>query len=152
MEEHSHLYVECKNVGCRQPIWLHRSSPLGTYSGLPETPEDALSKIWTCPECVHAFDYTRQDHRRRSFPQPDPYQLGQLIVGTVEFSCATEKCGVLVQIHKPMAIETTHTRWRETANATAWTIDAHCPNGHPVTIVPNDYQTDIRGWPGLPYL
>jgi hypothetical protein len=121
MEQYDHLYVECKNEECRQPIWLHRSSPLGTSSGPPETPADALPKIWLCPACGHAFDYSKSEHRHSSFPHPDPYQQGRLIVGTVEFYCEAERCGVLVQIHKPMDAETAHERWHETANATART-------------------------------
>ena len=146
MEQYIHYFVKCKNdPGCGQPIWLPSSIPLGTCIAPRGMPTDEIPRIFVCPACDHAFDYTPAEYRHELRPQPDQYQQGLLFRGTIEFSCEAESCGVRTRIRRPVDVEEVNgSLWHE--NAETWTIDALCPEQHRVTQIPLDYEHYLEGW------
>jgi hypothetical protein len=131
-------YLECRNVDCGQPIPLPLSNLLETPAALLESPQGIEREILVCPRCALASSYTSLDVRRLGVPGIPARGLEAApIVAVIEFPCASTNCDSRVAVLIP-----THLATNEALRAFAAKIrfsGALCPNGHPVSALPEDY-------------
>lgn len=131
-------YLECKNVGCRQPIWLPRSSQLDRPLS-PLDSDDPLAEIYVCPACGHAYEYRALSvHWMNQFHTAAPKNLWGLSADAIALQCDQSNCGVLVLLRKTTD-ERCPNAEKLLKDAESWTlVDVHCSNGHRVNRIPPD--------------
>jgi hypothetical protein len=144
-----HPYLECKNGGCRRPIWLPHTSRLDKAPHQPLTPTDSYFESYVCPVCVHVYDYSPQDILYDQLHSEAQARIVGLHASILEFRCGVNNCGLRTLIHRPTMERLEPAKLvRESG---AWVLaGVHCQNGHQIETLPpepnryaNIYATDF---------
>jgi hypothetical protein len=122
----------CKN--CSHPMPLQPPTHLGISSDQRYWPSDGASRIFLCPECKHAYEYTAQDLRDLPFETMVRSRgCKPRSVVCVELPCGVGGCEAQLRIHTLVAFDA---GLHEAATKEIQRAFAHqilCSWGHPVS-------------------
>jgi|SRR5947209_4660399 len=134
---YEHPFLECKHEGCGLPMRLPQSSRLNTFPSPLALQKDETREIFVHPQCGHVYDYTRQDVRLRPSQNEAQDRPERPISFLVQWNCGAENCDTRVVVQRPTHGRIEPDELMKEAKQKWIFCSAHCPNGHPITKIPD---------------
>jgi hypothetical protein len=141
MATNQRRYLPCKNVSCRQPIWLPYSSQLGIFPDRLDS-DNQYAEMFLCPACAHVYDYRSLSVLWKLPQTEDRGRLLGLYAVSLAFRCGIENCGSLTLIHKPTnALRDDPQFLKETST---WALgEVRCKNRHLLEALPPEMERQV---------